>query len=212
MVPFRPLFRNSHWQTIAGHLWKRSGEEARFPVERRFYRTEPEVEVAVESQHPAGTAAGNIVMVHGLEGDGRAGYMRGMAGTALRAGFAAHRFHMRTCGGTERLCRTLYHAGLSSDLLRVLEEFREEGRAPVFLVGFSLGGNVALKLAGAPDKAQVLAIGDGPETDIKGAVANGLACVFISGGINTAPGAEAEVRAKYPTALILKSMPELAWD
>ena len=69
----------------------------------------------------------------------------------------------------------------------------------------------ALKLAGGPDKAQVLAIGDGPETDIKGAVANGLACVFISGGINTAPGAEAEVRVKYPTAEILRAMPELEW-
>jgi predicted alpha/beta-fold hydrolase len=55
---------------------------------------------------------------------------------------------MRTCGGTEHLCRTLYHAGLTSDLLAVLREFRREGRAPAFLVGFSLGGNVVLKLAG----------------------------------------------------------------
>jgi predicted alpha/beta-fold hydrolase len=55
---------------------------------------------------------------------------------------------MRTCGGTQRLCRTLYHAGLTGDLLAVLREFRSQGRAPAFLVGFSLGGNVVLKLAG----------------------------------------------------------------
>ena len=55
---------------------------------------------------------------------------------------------MRTCGGTQRLCRTLYHAGLTGDLLSVLREFREAGRAPAFLAGFSLGGNVVLKLAG----------------------------------------------------------------
>ena len=55
---------------------------------------------------------------------------------------------MRTCGSTEHLCQTLYHAGLTSDLLAVLREFRSEGRAPAFLVGFSLGGNVVLKLAG----------------------------------------------------------------
>lgn len=148
MIPFDPLFRNPHLQTIAGHLWKRRGEETRFPLDRRLHRTEPEVEVLVESQRPNETPAGEIVMVHGLEGSGDAGYMRSLSGAALRAGFAAHRFHMRTCGGTERLCGTLYHAGLTSDLLEVLRSFQREGRKPSFLVGFSLGGNVVLKLAG----------------------------------------------------------------
>jgi hypothetical protein len=147
MLPFEPLFRNPHWQTVAGHYWRRR-EEARFPMERRLFQTEPDVQVLVESQRPDGQAAGEIVMLHGLEGSGESGYMRSLSAAALGAGFAAHRFHMRTCGGTERLCRTLYHAGLTSDLLAVLREFRSEGRAPAFLVGFSLGGNVALKLAG----------------------------------------------------------------
>ena len=74
--------------------------------------------------------------------------MQSLSAAALQAGFAAHRFNMRTCGGTERLCPTLYHAGLTGDLLAVLREFRREGREPAFLVGFSLGGNVVLKLAG----------------------------------------------------------------
>ncbi len=146
MTSFEPLFRNSHWQTVAGHFWPRPRVSA--PVERRLYRTDPETEVLVESQRPAGPPAGEIVLIHGLEGSGEAGYMRSLSAAAVRAGFAAHRFHMRTCGGTARLCRTLYHAGLTSDLLAVLREFREEGRGPVFLAGFSLGGNVALKLAG----------------------------------------------------------------
>jgi predicted alpha/beta-fold hydrolase len=47
----------------------------------------------------------------------------------------------------------LYHAGLTSDLLAVLREFRGAGRAPAFLVGFSLGGNVVLKLAGEMGEA-----------------------------------------------------------
>lgn len=148
MTAFRPLFRNPHVQTIAGHLWLRDGEERRHPLESRLYRTEPEVQVLVQSQRPAGAAAGEIVMIHGLEGSGDAGYVRSLSGLALRRGFAAHRFHMRTCGGTEGLCRTLYHAGLTSDLLAVLRSFHAEGRGPAFLAGFSLGGNVALKLAG----------------------------------------------------------------
>jgi len=114
----------------------------------RLYRTEPEVQVLMQSQHPGQRPAGDIIMVHGLEGSGEAGYIRSLSGAALRAGYAAHRFHMRTCGGTEHLCGTLYHAGLTSDLLAVVRELIREGRGPVYLVGFSLGGNVVLKLAG----------------------------------------------------------------
>src|SRR5881394_993460 len=70
--------------------------------------------------------------------------MRSLSQAGLEAGFAMHRFHMRTCGGTAHLCPTLYHAGLTSDLLAFIGRFD----APVYLAGFSLGGNVALKLAG----------------------------------------------------------------
>lgn len=143
MDEFVPLFRNPHVQTITGHFWPRALDTRRHPVRRRIYRTAPGVQVAVDEQQPE-TRRGDVILVHGLEGSGEAGYMRGMAQTALRAGFAAHRFHMRTCGGTEAFSNTLYHSGLTADLLAVI---RELGR-PVFLVGFSLGGNVVLKLAG----------------------------------------------------------------
>ena len=54
---------------------------------------------------------------------------------------------MRSCAGTEHLSgKTLYHSGQTSDLAAVLGALK--GRAPVFLAGFSLGGNVVLKLAG----------------------------------------------------------------
>ena len=153
MLPFRPLFRNPHLQTIAGHFWRRPDVTADFPMVRRLIQTEPDVQVLLLSQRPRGKAKGEIVMVHGLEGSGGAGYMRGLSAAALSAGFAAHRFHMRTCGGTEHLCPTLYHAGLTSDLLAVLRQFRREGRDPALLVGFSLGGNVVLKLAGELEDA-----------------------------------------------------------
>jgi hypothetical protein len=148
MVAFDPLFRRPHVQTIAAHYWRRPRSTRQFPIARRLFETEPGVRVLVESQRPAGAASGEIVMVHGLEGSGEAGYMESLAAAALAAGFAAHRFHMRTCGGTERHAHTLYHAGLTSDLAAVLGILRREGRAPACLVGFSLGGNVVLKLAG----------------------------------------------------------------
>ena len=146
MIPFRPLFRNPHLQTILSHFWRRP-DTHRFPVLSKFYQTEPDVQVLVTSQQPE-SPRGDLVMVHGLESSSAAGYIRSLAARALGRGYAAHTVHMRTCGGTEHLCPTLYHAGLTSDLLAVLEEFRRDRRSPVWLVGFSLGGNVVLKLAG----------------------------------------------------------------
>jgi predicted alpha/beta-fold hydrolase len=148
MPPFVPLIRNPHLQTALGHYWRRPSNDTRFPIEQKLYRTEPDVQVLVESQRPAGQLAGEIVMVHGLEGSGRAVYIGSLSGAALNAGFGVHRFNLRTCGGTERYCQTLYHGGLTSDLLTVLRELQHEGRGPIFLVGFSLGGNIVVKLAG----------------------------------------------------------------
>jgi uncharacterized protein len=142
-TPFEALFRNPHLETIAGHYWPRPDGEARFPPKAGFIRTEPGVEVLVETQQPPDSKA-DIVLLHGLEGSGKAGYIRSMSAAALNAEFAVHRFHMRGCGGTHQRSNTLYHAGLTGDLLFFL---RQLGR-PAYLAGYSLGGSVALKLAG----------------------------------------------------------------
>jgi predicted alpha/beta-fold hydrolase len=145
--PFVPFFRNPHLSTIAGNYWRRELDQQRFPVTARFYETEPGVQVLVHSQRPPGHPTAEIIMVHGLEGSSDAGYARSLAQAALLAGFSAHRFNMRSCAGTEHLSgKALYHSGQTSDLAAVLRAIK--GRAPVFLAGFSLGGNVVLKLAG----------------------------------------------------------------
>jgi uncharacterized protein len=145
--PFVPFFRNPHLSTIAGNYWRRELDLTRFPVEARLFETELGVQVLVHSQRPAGEAVAEIILVHGLEGSSDAGYARSLAHAALKAGFAAHRFNMRSCAGTEHLSgKALYHSGQTSDLAAVLGAIK--GRAPVFLAGFSLGGNVVLKLAG----------------------------------------------------------------
>ncbi len=146
--PFQPLVSNPHALTILGNFWPRDFDFAPFPLQSRLIQTDPDTQVLVQTQAPA-EPVGEVVMLHGLEGSGEAAYIRSMAHTLLRSGFVAHRFHMRTCGNTEHLCKTLYHAGLTSDLRAFLQVLKSECRGlPVFLCGFSLGGNVALKLAG----------------------------------------------------------------
>ena len=145
---FVPWFRNPHLQTTLAHFWPAGLDERRFPVERKLYRTEAEVEVLVESQRPAHPPEGEIVLVHGLESSSQAGYMKSMARAALEAGYAAHRLNLRSCGGTEAWSKTAYHSGLTTDLLAVLRQLAGQGREPLYVAGFSLGGNIALKLAG----------------------------------------------------------------
>lgn len=147
MHPFHPLFRNPHLLTIAGNYWPRTLDVQRFPVQARYFPTEPGVQVLVHSQRPESEPIADLITVHGLEGSSEAGYARSLAQTALEAGCAVHRYNMRSCGGTEHLSgRTLYHSGQTVDLLEVIRRIKT--RAPLFLAGFSLGGNVVLKLAG----------------------------------------------------------------
>jgi predicted alpha/beta-fold hydrolase len=59
------------------------------------------------------------------------------------------RLNQRNCGGTEHLTPTLYHSGLSGDLRAVVGELLDRARLPgVFVVSFSMGGNLALKMVG----------------------------------------------------------------
>lgn len=142
-----PFFRNPHLLTIAGNYWHRHLDEQRFPVSTQLYATEPGVQVRVDSQAPEGQPSAQLILVHGLEGSSAAGYARSLAQAALEAGYAVHRFNMRSCGGTEQLSgSTLYHSGQTSDLLTFIGKLPRG--VPIFLAGFSLGGNVVLKLAG----------------------------------------------------------------
>ncbi len=149
MRPFVPLLKNPHLLTIAGNYWRRGLDLARFPVEEKLYQTEPGVQVLVHSQQPEGAASAQLILVHGLEGSSAAGYARSLAQAALESGYAVHRMNLRSCGGTEAICgNTLYHSGQTGDLLAVVRELKRQSPAPIFPIGFSLGGNVVLKLAG----------------------------------------------------------------
>ena len=90
-----------------------------------------------------------IVAVHGLEGSSESKYIVGVAHKALAAGMNVVRMNQRNCGGTDALAPVLYHSGLSHDVAAVARNLIARDRiSQLALAGFSMGGNLVLKLAG----------------------------------------------------------------
>ena len=90
-----------------------------------------------------------LLALHGLEGSSDVHYMRGLADKAFSAGFNVVRLNQRNCGGSEHLSAGLYHSGLTADPIAVMRELVEvDGCRSIAVAGYSLGGNLALKLAG----------------------------------------------------------------
>jgi predicted alpha/beta-fold hydrolase len=90
-----------------------------------------------------------IIALHGLNGSSDAHYMRGIASKAFARGMNVIRLNQRNCGGTEHLSAGLFHSGLTTDAAHLIDELTAvDGLESIALAGYSLGGNLALKLAG----------------------------------------------------------------
>ncbi len=157
-LPFVPrlFLSNGHLQTVAGIFLSRTNTLP--PPVPELVEVSPASESQIASGvlcechwHPAGVRAKRptVVLVHGLEGSSESQYVVGNANKMWRAGANVIRMNMRNCGDTERLSPTLYHSGMSSDVEVVMRHFiARERLESVALVGYSMGGNLVLKLAG----------------------------------------------------------------
>jgi len=144
----RPYLRNRHAMTLAGNFLPR---KTTLPAAEEFlFRVDEGAQVLCHCHWQADAERrAAIIIVHGLEGSSLSQYVIGTATKAWEAGMSVVRMNMRTCGGSERLAPTLYHSGLSSDVGAVLRGITEQKNIRrAGLVGYSMGGNLVLKLAG----------------------------------------------------------------
>ncbi|MGI9102601.1 MAG: YheT family hydrolase [Terriglobales bacterium] len=146
-VPRRGL-RGGHLQTLAGHFLRPRNLLPQ--PERRLFQMEEGAQVRCECNwQPERAAVPTAVIVHGLEGSSESSYVVGTANKAWAAAMNVVRMNVRNCGGTEALAPTLYHSGLSADIGVIVQELiARDGLPRIALVGFSMGGNQVLKLAG----------------------------------------------------------------
>ena len=152
----RRFFSNGHLQTILGNFLPRTNSLP--PAQTVLVEVSPPVNGHIASRircdchwQPveARAARPTAIIVHGLEGSSSSQYVIGNSNKLWQAGANIIRMNMRNCGGTETLTPTLYHSGLSADVEAVMRYFvAMHSLTSISLIGYSMGGNLVLKLAG----------------------------------------------------------------
>lgn len=174
----RRFFSNGHLQTILGNFLRRT--DLLLPAEQVLVEVAPALGDQIASRvrcdchwqsEDVRAACPTAIIVHGLEGSSNSQYVVGNANKLWQAGANVIRMNMRNCGGTEALSSTLYHSGLSGDVGAVMRYFIERyGLTSLSLIGYSMGGNLVLKLAGdlgsAAPRALRSVIGVSPAIDL----------------------------------------------
>jgi predicted alpha/beta-fold hydrolase len=149
--PFRPLplLGNPHMQTVLGNLLP--GPRLHFTSRIHAIPLTDGDRLAIHDTVPARWRPADpvAILVHGLGGSHRSGYMVRLTNALAARGERVVRVDLRGAGAGAGWARRLYNGGCSADVrAALLEVHRWTPASPLWLVGMSLGGNVVLKLAG----------------------------------------------------------------
>jgi predicted alpha/beta-fold hydrolase len=144
-----PLLGNPHIQTMLAQVLP--GDVRSLPAAERHVVLPDGDRLVLHDSRPARWRSGDpiAVLVHGLGGCHASLHLVRQGHLLMRHGVRAVRLDLRGVGRGERLARGTYNAASSDDVRRAAEAVcREHPNSPLWLVGFSLGGNIVLKLAG----------------------------------------------------------------
>ncbi len=149
--------------TLFSNYWLRGSLLAGVPQQQRHFEVSPNATLLAKChwQRYSNPKTPVIVLVHGLTGSADSPIVVGLAHLAWHAGFNVVRLNQRNCGGSEHLSRGLYHSGLSQDFVEVATELqKKDGFERIWLVGYSMGGNLVLNagLRHSPGVRGVVAI------------------------------------------------------
>jgi len=151
-----PFLGNRHVQTLLGHFWK--GSLPPLHARERHVLLPDGDRLVLHDCLPDTWQPGGLIalLVHGLGGCHLSGPVQRLSALLLSRGVRAVRIDLRGCGRGAAFARRIYNGGCSGDLRTALAEIRQwDAAAPLVLVGFSLGGNIVLKLAGEAAAAEV---------------------------------------------------------
>lgn len=146
--PF-PFARSGYMQTIYGSYWPIL-KPSKPDLFHKVTLPDGDVLVVAENRPKHWKPGGRVMLlVHGLTGCYQSTYMQRMCRRLYKKGYLVLRLNLRFCGPGKGLARKPYHCGVSEDTRFILEWVKAEfPNSPVTQIGFSLGGNVTLKMAG----------------------------------------------------------------
>ncbi len=147
-TPFEPAYglSNRHLQTIIPALFRKRLKPA---VDIECFELDDGdfVDCYWHHQPAENSTQAIVVLFHGLEGSFHSPYIQGMMSRLQQAGFSVVLMHFRGCSGKMNRLPRSYHSGDTADAKAWLETVRQRfPRSPLFALGFSLGGNMLLKL------------------------------------------------------------------
>lgn len=151
VLPYRPhpLLKNGHLQTLIVGL--KLGEMPAYNAVQKIVETTNGESLVVHEEQggPLPKDAPLCVLIHGLGGDHRSGYLQRLAPRLRNSGCEVWRIDLRGCGaGNELACKPA-NAGLSEDIASVVAKAQMDyPDKKIRIVGFSLGGNIVLKFLG----------------------------------------------------------------
>lgn len=152
------LLRNPHLQTLLGSRGRKPWVQRRAAgltaaSERLLLACRDEAGQAVTLEAwctEQAAPAPLVVLIHGWLGHAESSYTLSAATELWRAGFTVVRLNLRDHGATAGLNEELYHAARIREVLDAIAQLRQRyGRAGTGVVGFSLGGNFALRVSQA---------------------------------------------------------------
>lgn len=164
-IEFAPLglFKSGHFQTIYNAVFF-NPLDLKNTKEFGVKIDDKNSIVCEYNQNDKNTTNTCVILLHGLEGSAKSNYVVSTAQKLFNKNFSVIRINIRNCGGTSHLSETLYNAGLSDDIKKVVQyAINNLGYKNIFAAGFSLGANTVLKMAGEYNN-------DYPE-ELKGVVA-----------------------------------------
>jgi len=148
--PFKPAWwcRGSHFQTV----WRRLlGPTPAGATQRERWETPDDDFIDMDwlTHGPIRYDGPIVLILHGLEGSSRSKYVLGLLSQLNRIHWQGIAMNFRSCSGEINRQPRFYHSGETTDLAWVVSRVMQMFPArPIYLVGFSLGGNVLLKWLG----------------------------------------------------------------
>lgn len=148
-----PFLKNNHAQNIISSLGIR-----KFLLKRRYRRllsaskniilqTPEKVRLMAQLNLQSEAAHSCVILIHGWEGSSESAYILSMAGKMYSAGHDTLRLHLRDHGDTTHLNKNIFNSSMIDEVVAAIRDFQKRHPYTQYhLVGFSLGGNFALRI------------------------------------------------------------------